>query len=304
MERHRLSGRRMPARRTLRRHQASRDRRPRHPGDGGRADRLRDRRSDRLSRARRRLRFFAGTADATGHRPRAGRRRKRPAADAVLQGERHVARRLSPQHDADHRRPRGGGQGAAHRRSAARPRPAGLCRPRLRRFQRDQYRAARRRAFLWPACPSPGDARGRAAAVGPPPEARGARAPGPRGGVAGDLDGAGHDRLYRRPAGGSFGDPAFLVPAAEVGRAGRLRSRRGRDRRPRPARRRHRARGAPAGDRGARCIGRGRRGCRPAVRARPWPQRRQGQPCQYRDHRPAARARGAAARPADPGGRG
>ena len=118
-----------------------------------------------------------------------------------------------------------------------------------------------------------------------------------------DGDGAGPDRLCRRPAGAAAGDPAVLLPGRQGGCAGD-----GRDRRDRRSTCRAFAGGAATSERAGRASREprarvdGRYGARAADRARPWPQRRQGRHRQYRRHRAPAGIRAGAARRADGGG--
>ena len=163
---HRLSDRRVPRRRQLRRHQAAGDRRARHAGDGRRATAVRDRRSGQLPAAGRGVRLPPGAHGTGRAASRARDRRARPPADRHLQGQRHRAGGLQGVRAAHHRRHRCPREGQAHRRGAARARPPAAARERVRGLPRHEHRAARHRVRLRAACPAVADARSRAAPDG------------------------------------------------------------------------------------------------------------------------------------------
>ena len=115
---YRLSDRRVPQRRQLRRLQTRGHRRPDRPGGDRRTDAVRDRRSRRLFSARRDGRFLQRPPHPGRRRQGQSRKCARPAADQAVQSVGHLPGRLPGRRDRFDRR-----AAMRRRRRSGPPRP-------------------------------------------------------------------------------------------------------------------------------------------------------------------------------------
>ena len=208
---HRLPGARMPRRRAVHCHQATRHRGTGQPGCDQRADALRNRRPAPLPAARRELRLQRRDPGPGRVAPGPGQRRPWLSPRTRLQGVGHLRGRLSLHRATDRHRHRCVAEGAPHRRGDPGTDPGAVRAARPGRLQPHQHRSAGfRNCLLRRAGPHGWRPRSCVAAGGHASAESGPRAVCPRDRPGRHVMVARHHRR-RRPAESVCGDPPVLV---------------------------------------------------------------------------------------------